>query len=221
MSNRRLLLIPLLLLASPAAADSLLTVRSSIEGLKMDQGQPGEIQIWIGGDKLRREEGDTSYILRLDRGKLYVLNHAEKTYTELAVPVDLQKLASPAVDLKVQVIATNETKKIGNWTARKYKVDLSNPGLHLDTTIWASRDIASYEAYGRLAASLAALQPGGGEWSRKMGQIDGFPVLQEADVKMGDSRFRTREELVAVETRDAPADTYELPAGYTARPVPQ
>jgi uncharacterized protein DUF4412 len=220
MPNRRLLLIPLLLLASPAAADSLLTLRSSIEGLKMDQGQPGEIRIWIGGDKLRREEGDISYILRLDRGKLYVLNHVEKTYTELAV-ADLQKLASPATELKVQLIATNETKKIGNWTARKYKVDLSNPGLHLDTTIWASRDIASYEAYGRLAASLAALQPGGGEWARKMEQIEGFPVLQEADVKMGDSRFHTREELIAVETRDAPADAYELPAGYTARPFPQ
>lgn len=220
MSTCRLLLILLLLLASPAAADSLLTLRSSIEGLKMDQPPPGEIRIWIGGDKLRREEGDTSYILRLDRGKLYVLNHAEKTYTELAV-ADLQQMASPGAELKVQVTATNETKKIGNWTARKYKVDLSNPGLHLDTTIWASRDIASYEAYGRLAASLAALQPGGAEWARKMEQIDGFPVLQEADVKMGNSRFHTREELVAVETRDAPADAYELPAGYTARPFPQ
>jgi hypothetical protein len=218
MSKPRLLLIPLLLLAVPAAADSVLTVRSSIEGLKMDQ-PPGEVKIWIGGDKLRREEGDTSYILRLDRGKLYIVNHAAKTYTELAVPGDLPQTAVPGTELKVQVTATNETKKIGNWNARKYKVDLSNPGLHLDTTIWASRDIASYQAYGRLAASLAALQPGGADWARKMEQIEGFPVLQEADVNMGGSRFRTREELVAVETRDAPAEAYEPPAGYTARPL--
>lgn len=220
MSKRRLLLISLLLLASPVAADSLLTVRSSIEGLKMDQPQPGEVKIWISGDKLRREEGDTSYILRLDRGKLYVVNHVAKTYTELAV-AELQQMAPPGAELKVQVTATNETKKIGNWNARKYKVDLSNPGLHLDTTIWASRDIASYEAYSRLAASLAAMQPGGAEWARKLGQIEGFPVLQEADVNMGGSRFRTREELVAVETRDAPAGAYEPPADYTARPFGQ
>ena len=35
---------------------------------------------------------------------------------------------------------------------------------------------------------------------------------------MGASRFKTREELVSVETKDAPAGTYEPPAGYTAQP---
>ena len=217
---RRLLLPLLLLLAAPAGADSLLTIHSSIEGLKMDQPQTGEVKIWIGGDKLRRDEGDSSYILRLDRGKLYVVNHTDKTYSELAVPGDLEKIVSPAgSQLKVQVTATAETKKIGNWTARKYKVDLSNPaGLRLDTTIWASREIASYQAYGRLAASLAALQPGAAEWARKLEQIEGFPVLQVADVNMGGSRFRTREELVSVETLDAPAEAYEPPAGYAVRP---
>lgn len=220
MPNRRLLLPLLLLLAVPAAADSLLTIRSSIEGLKMDLPRTGEIKIWIGGDKLRRDEADSSYILRLDLGKLYVVNHAEKTYSELAVPGDLEKIASPvAVQLKVQVTATSETKKIGNWTARKYKVDLSNPeGLHLDTTIWASKEIASHEAYSRLAASLAALQPGASEWARKLEQIEGFPVLQEANVDMAGSRFKTREELVSVETIDAPAGAYEIPAGYTVQP---
>lgn len=220
MPNRRLLLSLLLLLAAPAAADSLLTIRSSIEGLKMDQPQNGEVKIWIGGDKLRRDEGDVSYILRLDRGKLYIVSHGEKVYSELTVPGDLKKIASPvASQLKVQVTATAETKKIGGWTARKYKVDLSNPeGLHLDTTIWASKDIASHESYSRLAASLAALQPGAGEWARKLEQIEGFPVLQEANVDMGGSRFKTREELVTVETKDAPDGAYEIPAGYTARP---
>jgi hypothetical protein len=220
MLKRRLPLALLLLLAVPALADTLLTVRSSVEGLKMDQPQTPEVKIWIAGDKLRRDEGDSSYILRLDRNKLYVVNHGDRTYSELPLPIDLSKIASPAAaQLKVQVITTNETKRIGGWSARKYKVDLSNPaGLHLDTTIWASKDIASYQAYNRMAASLAALQPGSGEWARKLEQIEGFPVVQEADVTMGTSRFRTREELVAVETREAPASAYEIPAGYAAQP---
>jgi len=204
-----------LLLAAPAAADTLLTVRSSVEGLKMDQPTTGQVHIWVAPDRLRRDEGETSTIVRLDRGKVYVLNHADKTYLELAAP-DLQKLAAPAgAQMKVQVTATGETKKVGTWNARKYKVDISNPeGLHLDTTIWASKDVASYQAYGKLAAALAAMQPGSGEWARQMQQIEGFPVIQEADVTMGGSRFKTREELVAVETKDAPAGTYDPPAGY-------
>lgn len=216
---RRLLLLPLLLLALavPAAADTVLTLKSTIEGLK-DSPQPGPVKVWINGDRLRRDEGgDTSYILRIDKGKLYILNHPEKTYSELALG-DLQKVVSPAdAQLSVQVTATNDTKKIGSWNARKYKVAISNPaGLRLDTTIWASKDVVSYQAYNRLAASLAALQPGAGEWARKLETIEGFPVLQEADVNMGSSRFRTREELVSVETLEAPAGAYDVPAGYTA-----
>ncbi|HEV8577496.1 MAG TPA: DUF4412 domain-containing protein [Thermoanaerobaculia bacterium] len=220
MPNRRLLLPLLLLLGAPAAADSLLTLRSSIEGLKMDQPRSGEVTIWIGTDRLRRDEADSSYILRLDLGKLYIVNHADKTYKVLAVPGDLEKIAAQsAAQIKVHVTATSETKKIGEWTARKYKVDLSNPeGLHLDTTIWTSKDIASHEAYSRLTASLAALQPGASEWARKLEQIEGFPVLQEASVDMAGSRFKTREELVSIETKDAPAGAYDLPAGYTPQP---
>jgi uncharacterized protein DUF4412 len=220
MSRRLPLPLLLLLVAAPAAADTLLTIRSSVEGLKMDQPQSGEIKIWIAGDRLRRDEGDTSYILRLDRNQLYVVNHAEKTYSELPVPIDLQKIAPPeAAQMKVQVTPTNEIRKIAGWSSRKYKVDLTSPaGLHLDTTIWASTEIASYQAYNRMAASLASLQPGSAEWARKLEQIEGFPVVQEADVTMGGSRFKTREELVAVETKDAPAGAYEIPAGYTAQP---
>jgi hypothetical protein len=220
---RRAVFALLLLIAAPALADTLLTVRSSIEGLKIAPSQAEPIRIWVGGekgDRLRRDEGDTSYILRLDRGKLYVVNHSEKTYSEIAVPVDAQKIgAAPEMQVKAQVVATEETKKIGSWNARKYKVDITSPaGLHLDTTVWASPDIASHQALTRLAASIAAIQPGSADWALKLGQIEGFPVLQEAQVTMGTSHFKTREELVGIETRDAPAGAYDPPAGYTAQP---
>src|SRR3954447_19725186 len=210
----------LLLLAAPAAADTLLTVRSSVEGLKMDQPPTGQIHIWVAADKLRHDEGETSTIVRLDRGKVYLLNHGDKTYAEIAAP-DVQKLA-PAAEaaIKVTVTATEEKKKVGTWNARKYKVDILSPdGVHLDTTIWASKDVASHQAYGKLAAVLAALQPGSSEWARQMQTIEGFPVLQESDVAMGGSKFKTREELASVETKDAPAGTYEPPAGYRALPA--
>ncbi|HEY4573877.1 MAG TPA: DUF4412 domain-containing protein [Thermoanaerobaculia bacterium] len=220
--TRRAVFALLLLTAAPALADTLLTVRSSIAGLKIAPSQAEPIRIWIGGekgDRLRRDEGDTSYILRLDRGKLYVVNHADRTYSELALPVDARKIgAPPEMQVKAQVTATEETKKIGSWSARKYRVDITNPaGLHLDTTVWASPDVASHQALTRLAASIAALQPGSADWSQKLPQIEGFPVLQEAEVTMGTSHFRTREELVGIETKDAPAGTYEPPAGYTAQ----
>lgn len=221
MPRRAAFALLLLLAAAPAPADTLLTVRSSIEGLKIAPSQAEPIRIWIGakGDRLRRDEGDSSYVLRLDLGKLYVINHTDKTYSEIPIPIDARKIgASPEMQAKAQVTATGETKKIGSWNARKYKVDITNPaGLHIDTTVWASPDVAAHQALTRLAASIAALQPGSADWSLKLGQIEGFPVLQEANVTMGTSHFKTREELVGIETRDAPAGAYEPPAGYTAQ----
>ena len=216
--SRRIVFLSLLLLAAPAVADTFLTVRSGVEGLKMDQPAGGEVRIWVGSDRLRRDEGETSTIVRLDRGKVYVLNHGDKTYVEIAAP-DLQKLAAPAgAAMKVQVTATGETKKVRDWNARKYTVEISNAeGLRLDTTIWASKDVVASPAYGRLAATLAALQPNSAEWARQMQQIEGFPVIQETDVTMAGSRFKTREELVSAETKDAPAGIYDPPAGYKAQ----
>lgn len=207
----------LLLAASPLLADTVLTVRSSIEGLKMDQPHQAEVKIWISGDKLRRDEGDSTYILRPDRDKLYVINHVDRTYSEIGLPVDPRRWGGPAgVQMKVQVTATGETRKVGSWNARKFKVDINSPeGLHMESAIWASKDIASYQAYNRMAASIAALQPGSSDWARQLEQVEGFPVLQEVDVDMGGSRFKTREELVSVETRTPPAGAYEVPSGYT------
>jgi Domain of unknown function (DUF4412) len=220
MPSRAAVPLLLLLLAAPATADTLLTVRGSVEGLKMDQPPTGQIHLWIAADKLRRDEGETSTIVRLDRGKVYLLNHGDKTYAEIAAPDVQRPVPLTEAAIKVGVTPTGDTKKIGQWNARKYKVDIASPdGLHLDTTIWASKDVAAYQAYGKLAAVLAALQPGSAEWARQMQQIEGFPVLQESDVTMGGSRFKTREELLTVETKDAPAGTYDPPAGYRALPA--
>lgn len=217
--SRRILLLPMiLLLAAPAAAGTLLTIRSSVEGLRMEQPRR-EIRIWIDGDKVRRDDGESSTILRLDQGKLYQLNHEEKTCIEIPL-AGLQKATPSGAQMKVQVSATGEAKKIATWNARRYKVEISSPeGLRMETNIWASTEVESYGAYNRLAAALAALQPGSGDWARKLQQIEGFPVVQESNVTMGTSHFKTREELVSVETKDAPAGAWEPPAGYKVLPM--
>lgn len=224
--SRRIVLLPLLLLlaaALPAGADTFLTIKSRVEGLKMPGQSPeGEIKIWIAGDRLRRDDGDTSAILRMDQNKLFLVNHLDKTYNELTLPLDFKKLAlagEEALKTVVQVTPTSETKKIRDWSTRKVKVVLSNAaGLKLDTTLWMSTDIPSYQAFTRMLVSLTALQPGGVPLARQMEQLEGIPVLQETDVTVEGGRFKTREELVSAETKDAPAGLYDPPAGYTQEP---
>lgn len=220
-------ILPLLLFlfaAAPVAADTLLTIKSHVQGLTMAGSPDGEIRIWVAGDRLRRDDGDaTSTILRLDRNRLYIVNHQDRTYSELSLPLDLQKLGASQDALKtvVQVKPSNETKKIRSWNARRVEVDVSNAaGLKLDGTLWVSTDVEAYAALNRMAVSLAALQPGGANLARQLEEIGGFPVVQETDVEMNGSRFKTREELVSVETKAAPAGLYEPPAGYVKEAAP-
>jgi Domain of unknown function (DUF4412) len=222
--RRTLPLLLLLLGAAPLAADTLLTIKSQVQGLTMAGSPDGEIRIWVAGDKLRRDDGEAaSTILRLDRNKIYLVNHQDRTYSELSLPLDLQKLGASQDVLKtsVQVKPSNETKKIRSWNARRVEVDVSNAaGLKLDGTLWVSKDVEAYAALNRMAVSMAALQPGGANLARQLEQIGGFPVVQETDVEMNGSRFKTREELVSVETREAPAGLYEPPAGYAKEAAP-
>jgi uncharacterized protein DUF4412 len=241
MPNRLFAPLPLVLLlaASPAAADSLLTLQSHADAFQVaGETQPAkdtQVRIWVAGDRVRRDEGDTSMILRLDRDRLFILHHQEKTYNEVALPVDFVRLMpkekenlgtlwAEKMKLTVKLTPAQETKKINSWTARRAQMDIASAmGMKIATTLWLSKEIADYAVLNKLSATLAALQPGAVEWSQKLAQMDGFPVLKEDDVDAMGARFKTREELVSVETKTAPVNLWDPPAGYTVEvfdPIP-
>ena len=206
--------------------------RHAVDRAQLDRGAQdrsgagGPTRIWIhGGDKgaeaLRRDEGDTSYILRLDRGKLYVINHADRTYSELSLPID------PAEDPGRGRGAGQGAGDVDRRDQEDRDLERPQvPGGHLEPGGPASRHHHLGEQGDRLLPRRSPgsppasppCSPAPADWARKLEQIDGFPVAQEANVTMGASHFKTREELVSVETKDAPAGAYEPPAGYTAQP---
>ncbi len=234
--SRRLSLLPvlLLMLALPAAADSLLTVKSHTDAFQVDgETQPARdttIKIWVSTDKLRRDDADSSAILRLDLNRLYVLRHADKTWSALPLPIDFVRLMpkgseqtgalwAQQMQLTVQVKPTQEKKTFGAWAARKLGMSITNAtGMKIESTLWLSQDVPTWPALNRLAATLAALQPGSAAWVDALEKLDGFPVLREDRVEAMGARINTREELQTVETRDAPTGTYDPPADYKEAP---
>ena len=233
---RRPLLLPVLLLALavPGSADTLLTLKNHVDAVQVaGESQPAkdtQVRIWVANDKLRRDEEETTAILRLDRNKLYVVRHADKTWSEVALPVDFVRLMpkggekagalwNQQMKLTVDLRPTQETRTLGTWNARKVQMDITNAtGMKIASTLWVSKDVPGWSVLNRLAATLAALQPGSESWVRALEQMDGFPVLREDRVEAMGARFGTREELVTVETRDATPGTYDPPAGYKEAP---
>jgi Domain of unknown function (DUF4412) len=221
-------------LVTAARADLLLTVRGHADafqvGDRSQEAQDSSVKIWLTSDKMRRDEGPLSAIVRLDRQKLYLINHTDRTYTAVALPIDWTKFV-PKGDqekfqqfvadnrIKASIVPTAETRKIHGWNAHRVDVELSNAhGLKVSTQMWVTKDLALYGAYNKMSGVLASLKANSADWSSKIGQLDGFPVYQETQVSVGGASFKSREEVIATETKPVPDVTYDIPVGFTAIP---
>jgi hypothetical protein len=214
------------------AGDLLLTVKAHTDAFKVgtraQEARDSSVKIWLSGDKLRRDEGPLTAIVRLDRHQLILVNHTDRTYSTVDLPLDWMKMI-PKVDQEkfAQFMADNkiiaaitpsaETRKIQTWNAHRIDVELTNThGLRVSTQMWLSKDVPLYAAYNKMSGALASLQVSAADWSHKVSQLDGFPVYQETTVSVNGASFPSREELVSYEPKPAPPGTYDVPVGFTA-----
>src|SRR5512147_1375989 len=64
----------------------------------MGQSQPakdGITEQWISDDAVAMTMENTASIIDLKNNKMYIINHASKTYVEAALPLDMAKLLPP------------------------------------------------------------------------------------------------------------------------------
>lgn len=197
----------------------------------MGQNQPAQDSqevTWIGTDRMRVQEGDQITIVRADLKKLYVLDSKAKTYSTIDLPLDMKKYVpaemAPMLDMMgqmtVTVTPTTETKQIKDWNATHYTVTTSMPmGGSATQEMWVTKEIAlDYAAWGELSSSFLSANPMAGGMAAEMKKIDGFPVLVERTQKMMNTEIKSREAVLSVEQKDAPADFYDVPKDYTEKP---
>lgn len=217
--------------AAAAAADTKLEMKSHTDAFQMmGQNQPAQdsdVTFWIADDRVVRDDGTGAFIYRGDQEKLYVVDHEQKTYSVLSLPVDFLALM-PAemraqmegllqqMSMNATVTPTEETKEVNGWSARRYDVSMANGmGMKIDSTVWATQEIdADLEAFKGLYAAMGSLQPGGQGAVDEMMKIEGVPVLTETTVSGMGSSFSSKDELVSASQAEPPAGTYEVPEGY-------
>jgi hypothetical protein len=217
-------------------ADVFMKEKHHTDGMTvMGQAQPPQDKtatIWIAKDKMRRDQGDTSSIAKLEDNRvlIYHLNHQKKTYTELSLGSnDLQDTATAMVgDLKVKVVPTDESKKIGNWNCKKYLQEMDMGMMPITSEIWASEDIKIpyYDFYEKVSAAMTAQQPGMKmpmtAMQEEMKKIKGVPVLTITNMTiMQNTPVKSSRELLEIKEDTAPAGTFDIPQGYTKQAMPQ
>ena len=219
-----------LLSAGIAAADLKVVKQTHQDGFTiMGQTQPPEDReqtTWIGKDKMFMDQGDSATVVRVDLMKLYVIDHTTQTYHVLDLPVDLSTLVPPEMQpmlammqFQVKVTPTDEHKQVGEWNARRYDMAMTSQMFSMNTTMWVTK-VTGYDpdAFNSMYVHLNSLQPGMADAVKEMSKIDGLVVEQQGVMTMMGNEVGTSEKTISIDNIDAPAGTYDPPAGYTEKP---
>jgi len=220
-----------LMIAGAAAADIKIVKMNHRDGFTMmGRTQPPsdvEQTSWIGTDRMSMNQGDTTTIVRADTGKLIVVDHADRTYSVLDLPIDLGKLLPPEMakgflemmTFEVTVTPTDEHTTIGDWEVRRYNMTMKSKMMTLEATMWATTDVdLDQEAFHHLYEEMVSLQPGMADVAKKMRVIEGIVIKQESLMTMmGDTKVKSSDITASIEELDPPAGIYDPPADYTEK----
>lgn len=238
MKKRSILLAPVILIIfalafSPyiAKADHVIKGKKHTDAINMmGQSQPAKDEdttTWLGNDKMRQDIGDVTSLIRLDKNKMYIINHADKTYSEMDLPLNLDEMLPPeakqimdSMDISSSITDTGETKTINDWNCKKYLVEIaiSMMGMEMPTKMdmWTSKDLGvDLKEFKQLYTQTLATNPMFQDFIGEFEKIDGYPVLTEFSMDMMGAEQKYKEEVLSVEKTSPPAGTYELPEGYT------
>ncbi len=194
-------------------------------------GSRSVTKTWIAGDRIRRDEeaGNQTTIIRPDLGRIWMIDHADTTYTEMTQEmfqglammglmmfgVTTDTLTGKPIIPDPLFIRTGRTRNIGEWTCYEIRTPKSEEGLLgmiQAFSMWVGRDTGLDGVfYGNLMRKM--MGDLGGDYDvffDQLEQIEGYPVLIETTV-MGTELFQ---ELKKIEHDFIPDSVFELPAGY-------
>jgi hypothetical protein len=226
-------------------ADTYMKEKKHTDGMKMmgtEQPATDEItEVWITSKGIRSDSPKGSMIMLVDEKKIIMIDHQNKTYTEM--PMNMGDIASQAakeagkddedaekmnqanqammqgMKMEITVQPTAETKKIKNWNCKKYNMTMNTFMGPMSNEIWATEDLKIDKAmYTKLMTAFMSAMPGMQSGSEKMikevEKIKGVQVFSITKHEMMGQTMSSSTELLEFKDGTAPANLFKIPAGY-------
>jgi hypothetical protein len=191
----------------------------------MGQSQPAQDEVnhlWLGDNKMAMHSEKQSVVIRLDQKKMMMIDHQDKSYVEMDLPLDMskyfpQQMQQMMGQMEVQVTPTDRTQTINGFPCKAYDVDIKFMMMNMDQTVWASTEVPfDWKDYSEkmLPMLQQAMMRLGDEALNEFQEIEGFQIRTEMTMNMMGSEVDSYTEVVEIEKKDAPEGTYTLPEGY-------
>jgi hypothetical protein len=196
----------------------------------MGQSQPAKDVInhmWLAENKMASLSEDQSFIIDLEKDKIFWMNTPNKSYIEMDLPLDISKyLPEQAAEMmanmniSVAVQPTTETETIAGKTCKKYDVTMTimmMMTMEMKMKVWATEDVPfDWKKFqDKMIQMFSPTMPLGEEALNAFKQIEGWQMRSEMTMNMMGTDMRTVQEVMEITQKDAPAGTYAVPEGYT------
>jgi len=230
----------ILLVTRTALADSTLSIKVAGDDIAMPHRarQPGQCEPcapptrpgdtiieYVAHGRARRDRGAMSIVLDTDANKIDFICHATRLYSEVAYPVqydrllksDYQRSVGALADYQVASPATKTPAQVKQWKTVVFETTVVN-GLRSQygVRIAVADAVADADSPLLVLQKIAheILQHGHG-WSRFIPFTEGLPIVWEERERQPETEFVYREEVLKIEQGELGASIFQVPGGYT------
>lgn len=183
------------------------------------------IETWIDKNKMAVHGQAQSLLFLLDKDVIYFIDHGQKSYVEMRVPVDLrayfpEQYLQLMENVTVNVSATGESQKFEKRECGVYAVTIGSLMMSIKMRVWATTDVPfDWKAYRdkmfpelikvtlRLPDSAVS----------EMTKIDGFPFRSEIVLDFMGTEMKSEQNVLEISRKPAPEGIYSLPPDYTKK----
>ena len=183
------------------------------------------IETWIGKNKLAKHGQGRSLIVLLDKKIIYTIDHVQKSYVEMSIPVDIQKYFPEPLEqlmgqVNVAVTPTEEILKIDKRECKVYEVDIESFMISMKMKVWATLDVPFDEKtymegmFPELAKVTHLLTESA---VAELLKIVGFHFRTEMTLNFMGAEMESIQEVVEMDRKSVPDNIYTLPSDYTKK----
>ena len=228
--HRILTLLALLpLLAGLPLADHYVKQKSHTDPVTiMGQSQPARDEVaehWYGDNRVAVHAPQSSFIVDGGRNVMYMLNHQEKTYVEMALPLDVSRYMPPQMapmmeqmmnSIQVKVTPRGDTRTVNGFACEGYDVEMSMMMMKMKMNVWASPAVPfDWQKVAQLMQNIQMIsmrmKP---ETIAEFAKVKGHWISTEMNAEVMGSTVRTVQEVLEIANRTPPPGTFDVPAGY-------
>ena len=226
---KKFLLVASLIMAFTVAMSADIYIKTKNHTDKMmGKENPAKDEIseqWLGEGRMVSITKGNVVIMDVNKMKMFMVDHAKKSYIETALPLDFSKLFPPEIaammgqmKITVDVKANGLAQKVNGFNAKGYDVTMTMMGRpFFQMKVWASTEVP-FKLQGsqeKLLSQLRRLSMQIDEVGvKEMSKIQGFWVASET--KAG-GMISSRSDVVEISQKAAPAGIYDVPAGYAKK----